>query len=353
MTRKQLKGVFAVSGTVVLAGAVGLVSRAGDLEPPGPPGPTMKTLDEVRPGRPILAADLPLTISTSGVYYLAENVDPAPGGIFVDASDVTIDLMGFSLSNGTGNGILFATGRQGLVVRNGTVSGWSSLGLLLNGSNTRVADMVILGNGGHGIQTTGNSLILDTMVVDNGSNGISTGGGAGVIIVDRAVAVGNRGDGIAVGDDDVVVRSSARGNTGAGIRAGAATTIKESRSIWNLQEGIVVGDSALVTNCVVLYNTNDGIRVGSLARVENNQARFNGWQAGDGAGIHVTGSYNRIDGNDAWFNDRGIDVDATVNVIVRNSARLNGVANYDIVAGNDVGPIGAAASSTSPWANIQ
>jgi hypothetical protein len=44
------------------------------------------------------------------------------------------------------------------------------------------------------------------------------------------------------------------------------------------------------------------------------------------------------------------------NVITRNSAGGNGSSgtdNYNIGGGNDAGPIGSAASSTSPWANLQ
>ena len=41
------------------------------------------------------------------------------------------------------------------------------------------------------------------------------------------------------------------------------------------------------------------------------------------------------------------------NTIVRNSASGNGDNYGAIVGGNDVGPIGTAATATSPWANIQ
>ena len=51
-------------------------------------------------------------------------------------------------------------------------------------------------------------------------------------------------------------------------------------------------------------------------------------------------------------NDVGLDVDGVDNVIVGNTASSNIGPNYDIVAGNDVGPIGNAATATSPWANI-
>jgi hypothetical protein len=42
----------------------------------------------------------------------------------------------------------------------------------------------------------------------------------------------------------------------------------------------------------------------------------------------------------------------TNNIIIRNSVSGNGANNYSIANGNDVGPVGTAATSTSPWANI-
>jgi hypothetical protein len=40
------------------------------------------------------------------------------------------------------------------------------------------------------------------------------------------------------------------------------------------------------------------------------------------------------------------------NVIVRNSVSGNGSGNYQNPGNNDFGPIGTAATATSPWANI-
>ena len=126
MNMKKITGI-----AVCLLALVGLYLgvQAGDLEPPGPPAPTMKTLDEVEPRIPIHASDLPLTIFSSGSYYLAENISTAGGGITIAANtnNVTIDLMGFSLSGGTGRGILAGNPSKNITVKNGTVSGWGGI----------------------------------------------------------------------------------------------------------------------------------------------------------------------------------------------------------------------------------
>ena len=122
-TRKKLAGVVFLAGML----AVSLVIYAGgSLEPSAPPGPTMKTLDEVEPRVAIHASDLPLTITEPNSYYLAENInftDDVNNAITIEADNVTIDLMGYSLigpGSGTNYGI-YMDERSNVEIRNGTV----------------------------------------------------------------------------------------------------------------------------------------------------------------------------------------------------------------------------------------
>lgn len=75
---------------------------------------------------------LPNTITSSGFYYLKQNLSSAGSGITVTADNVTIDFLGHSIiGSGTptsGNGILI-TNQVNVKIRNGSILNFGSNGI--------------------------------------------------------------------------------------------------------------------------------------------------------------------------------------------------------------------------------
>ena len=90
-------------------------------------------LDEVEPRTPIAPADIPVTITASGSYYLTGSVSigaPLGAVITIDAADVSLDLNGFTI-DGAGNadfGVQI-TSSGGVAVKDGVVRGCVGAGV--------------------------------------------------------------------------------------------------------------------------------------------------------------------------------------------------------------------------------
>jgi hypothetical protein len=127
------------------------VFAQGSLTPPGAPGPTMKSLDQIEARTAITNTSSLVTISQPGSYYLTHNLTVSSGdGIDINTNGVTLDLNGFTISStaasATGNGILLNSGLQNITVANGFIQG----GVTNNGSG------VYSGSGfGYGIYYSG------------------------------------------------------------------------------------------------------------------------------------------------------------------------------------------------------
>ena len=132
----------------------------------------------------------------------------------------------------------------------------------------------------------------------------------------------------------------------------------------SLGVGIYADSGSTVKDCTVSNNKGDGIQIGNNCLVVGNNCSFNGFN-GDGAGIHSTSARNRIEANTVTSNDRGIDVDSTASLILCNSASNNGtnyviaannkvgtivLAPNSVAISGDTG--GAGVGSTDPWANF-
>ena len=124
----------------------------------------------------------------------------------------------------------------------------------------------------------------------------------------------------------------------------------------NQYRGIVASDGSTVSRCTARANSQHGIQVASSCHIVGNTCELNGYN-NVGAGILVLGSRNRIEGNHVVSNDYGIEVTATNNLIIRNSATGNGT-NYLFVGAQIFGPTnnlvgpGGVVTNENAWANF-
>ncbi len=369
------KPIAAVSALAIAACAGLLV--AGPLNPPaGPVVPTMKTLAEIEPRIAINETNTPgdagslYRITMPGSYYLTGNVTVSgKTAIKIMASNVTVDLNGFSLigSGGGSIGVRFedqAGSYACTTLRNGCVRGMSFDGVNLYSNNARgtlVENIIATHNGGEGISVSGGCALRDCVASNNGGVGLFLSAYQSSAIED-CVANNNGSTGIEVSGSASVVRAcSALQNGGDGIVAGRSA-IAECSVAANSGCGIRATLGGSVTGCTTFGNTADGIQVDDGCRVVGNNCRADGGFTS--AAIHVTGLGNRIEGNNCTDAKRGIDVDVSGNIIIRNTCSGNDV-NWDIVAGNkclvvtgaNAGPIlgnsgGVSLGSTDPNANF-
>jgi hypothetical protein len=284
------------------------VLAQGSLAPPGAPGPTMKSLDQIEPRTPI--SSLPFTITQPGSYYLKGNLTGtgSQNGITISADNVTLDLMGFSL-NGVASSLVGVTStgtRKNITIVNGVIQGWGSNGLKFDSS-----------------------------------------GGTGCIL-ERLIASGNGSVGIFCNIPGTIFRRcSSSANTGDGFNAGTGALIMECSASSNIAGAFVTGDGSTVHDCVAQANGasgGHGFSIGNYSTlinssVSNHQlsaaASFVAINAGNGCVIKdcvlghfkgdgmIAGSANTITG-------------CTVSDSLLSQATGIGVVNGNTIIGNTV-----------------
>jgi parallel beta-helix repeat protein len=171
------------------------------------------------------AAGFPATLSRPGRYKLGGNltVPALMNGIEITASDVTIDLNGFTISSATAgqaaSGIVALQGAGVLRVINGTISGFSGAGITKSPGRAVIEDMRILANtrnlelpadsqvrnstiangGDVGVRCYGTCLIENNIITGNAITGVSLEKGGGTVLGN--VIVGNTFAGITSSDN--------------------------------------------------------------------------------------------------------------------------------------------------------
>lgn len=185
----------------------------GPLSPTAAPGPTMKSLDQIEPRRPLIAGSPGVSINASGTiiisqagsYYLTSNLTVTSGnGVNIGSSDVTLDLNGFTISSGAtgGHGVsIFGANRtfihNGHIKGSFTFSGGSFSGTGFTSGidytilpvTARVKDVTVDGVNNYGIDLgTSESSIVESCVVRVAS---LIGIRAGIVADSAALLIGS------------------------------------------------------------------------------------------------------------------------------------------------------------------
>ena len=366
-----------VSAGVMIGCCAETVFAQGSLTPPpGPPGPSMKTLAQVEPRTPIM--DVPYAITQPGSYYLTTNLVATFNGITISTNDVTVDLMGFSLTGSQkGTGVL-VDGKtnapcRNIVVRNGTIKSFSyglrlvnaqnglfeylavsesvSTGITLDGdsggdcSGNRIANCGVSGSGAFGILLSGalagkcdGNSISDCTFRKNANSGVRIDTGSGGQCNQNEFRNCMIQDNASIGIFFFVADSRCCGNVieGCNVSGNASSGI----DLYGDANSTVTGNR--ISLCTLYGNKSDGIKLYghgvSASLISGNLV--SGTRGTPTYGIYVSGR--------------------SPNLIVQNTC-FGHTQNFYFEAAATHGPIVTAsgalsttngAAGLSPWANF-
>ncbi|MBY0112739.1 MAG: right-handed parallel beta-helix repeat-containing protein [Phycisphaerales bacterium] len=406
-----MRSSFAAAVSVVCASM--LVSTAGLAGPLNPPAGPVASTPGPEPRIAINAVNTPgdndatpstFKITQPGSYYLSGNLTAAEGkdGIEIAASNVTIDLNGFTLAGANSNsGIVAQQALRGLVIRNGMISqGFADRGIRLRGQTidqtpigSTIEDITI-NSGVEAAIDVGSSNRIASIVIDGASSGIYAG--TSNAIRDCVIRVGTTG--ISADSGSTVEGVTIRG-ADTGISIGGRGSVVRDCTVTEASVGITASngvgtDGILIQGCTVSSfsnlgivasgtggarldgntvsgdpskNPTNGIWGGDQVQVTNNVVRNIRSGGGSSVGILILGLGGRanVRGNTIVNCDKGIKASNGGNAIYSNELTQN-TKHFELAAGNRVGPIstgplsaqidgntgGSGMGSTDPTANF-
>ena len=166
---------------------------------------------------------IPFTITKAGTYILDGNLTLSGTGLYaitVDASDVVIDLNGFTLKNGTGknNGILTASAAMNVTIQHGTITGFSTA-VEVQGSEQLVQNLRLFNNGNSIDASSSNfSTIQNCFIVGlnmNTDSGIVLVSCSGTVVKNNQIASAGTGcETMTTGGNSFIANQIANCSTG-------------------------------------------------------------------------------------------------------------------------------------------
>jgi hypothetical protein len=259
----KLVAVLALTLLSTLNPQLSTAFAQGALTPPGAPGPTMKTLNQIEPRTPISV--LPYNITAAGSYYLTTNLTGVPGtnGITIGCGNVAIDLRGFTLSGvpGSLDGINVSAPYNNITVENGTVSDWDNNGINAdNVSGGLFSQLILADNDEDGLNPGRVSQVLHCIATGNTWNGY--GGFCSNTRFEGCVGTGNAADGFDTFEGCSLLGCSANLNGLDGFVCFVHCVVKDCVAHDDGFDGIDMpygGGGGVVAGCVCNNNGSQGI----------------------------------------------------------------------------------------------
>jgi hypothetical protein len=155
----------------------------------------------------------PVIITTPGSYVLVNNIEAPFSGVVIRASNVKVDLNGFTVSpvaGANGSGVIVEPGHKNIEVTNGTITGFANHGIYVPGAeqpgrNLKFSHLRISEIRGVGISLENNAGFIVEDCLITGNNWGIYGTAAGLILNN---VIGSNSRGLVVYSKQIGYRSN-------------------------------------------------------------------------------------------------------------------------------------------------